>query len=572
MRFGLSLKLGTLLAIFGVLSTALTAHYSYRSSRAMLVKAAEQDLLTATQVLARRFSVALAEVERSALLLAEQTDSATVAEAPAGPGAEGRKAALARMFTALLDVHPEYFQVRLIAADNHGIELVRVDRDGDRLTRVAAEHLQEKGHYPYVFEAIGLQRGQVYHSKIAVNHERGAHSGWERPTLQVATPVFSGVRARGLIVINIDLNGLFDLLKADLPASYALYLTNNEGDYLIHPDPARTFGFDRGRRALLQNDIPETAALLTGDIASLVVSNDAAGAMTAFHKQAFPGTGGERFVAVGLAKPLDDVLQDSRRLGDDMVRLVAGASLLALILSLVVAQISTRPMTLMTRAVRRFSRDRGMVRLPVERRDEIGDLARAFHEMQIEIRAHLDEVYASKAQLDHLARHDPLTGLPNRMMCFDRLEMAIAASRRSGRPIGVFFIDLDLFKEINDGYGHATGDEVLRHVAQRLRATVRDVDTVARLGGDEFVVIVGDLADIDNMPAIGSKLVEELTAPLHLGNRLFHVGASIGASVFPRDGDDASELLQKADTAMYRSKVGGRNRVTFYRPEPPPAD
>ena len=565
MRFGLSLKLGALLAIFGLLATALTAHYSYHASRSMLVKAAEQDLLTATQVLARRFSQSLAEVERNALLLAELTDAASVAEAPTGAGAEGRKSALARLFTALLDVHPEYFQVRLIAADKHGLELVRVDRDAGKPTRVAAEQLQEKGHYPYVFQALDRERGQVYLSKILINHEQGAHSGWEKPTLQVATPVFSGPGKRGLIVVNIDLDGLFALLKADLPASYRLYLTNSEGDYLIHPDPAMAFGFDRGRRILVQDELPDTASLFAnGNASTLVTTTDS---VTAFHKLAFADADSGRFVVVGLAKPLADVQRDAEALGDDIVQRVAGISLLSLLLSIIVAQISTRPMTQMTRAVRRFSRDRSVAPLPVERRDEIGQLARAFQEMQVEIRSHLDELYASRAELAHQARHDALTGLPNRMLCFDRLDMAIATARRHRKPVAVFFIDLDLFKEINDNFGHATGDAVLREVAQRLKSTMRDVDTVARLGGDEFVVIVGDLADPAHLPAIGRKLIDEITRPLIIDGHPLHVGASLGGSVFPRDGDSAAELLQKADVAMYHAKVSGRNRLTLFTPD-----
>ena len=253
-RFGIAFKLGIILATFGVLASGLTGYYSYTASRNLLVKTAERDLLTSTQVLGRRLSIALGEIAKDALLLAGIPVAAQVAGAPADPSGDSRKTAIADTFAALLSVHPEYFQVRLISADNNGMELVRVDRDQDSLKRVVGVDLQEKGHYPYVFQASRLAVGQIYFSKIIINHEQGAHSGLDKPTLQVATPVESSRgRKLGLLVINVDLNGLFGLLKQDLPGDFGVFLTNASGDFLIHPDPSKTFGFDRGRRVLVQD-------------------------------------------------------------------------------------------------------------------------------------------------------------------------------------------------------------------------------------------------------------------------------------------------------------------------------
>ena len=173
---------------------------------------------------------------------------------PNDPSSESQKNALADTFAAMLSVHPEYFQIRLINAHHNGIELVRLDRDQNKLARVTGKELQDKGHYPYVFQTLRLASDKTYLSKITINHEQGAHSGLDKPTLQVATPVASGDGANsGLIVINVDLNSLFSLLKADLPDDFGLFLTNEAGDFLIHPDESQTFGFDRGRRILVQD-------------------------------------------------------------------------------------------------------------------------------------------------------------------------------------------------------------------------------------------------------------------------------------------------------------------------------
>lgn len=175
-RFGIAFKLGVILATFGILASGLTGYYSYTASRDLLVKTAERDLMTSTQVLGRRLSIALGEVANDARLLAGISVTAQIAGAQDDPSAEPRKTAIADTFAALLSVHPEYFQVRLISADNNGMELVRVDRDQDTLKRVIGVDLQEKGHYPYVFQALRLAGGQIYLSKIIINHERGAHS------------------------------------------------------------------------------------------------------------------------------------------------------------------------------------------------------------------------------------------------------------------------------------------------------------------------------------------------------------------------------------------------------------
>lgn len=249
-KFGIAIKLGILLAAFGVLASGLTGYYTYHATRDILIREASQDLLRSTQVLGRRFSIMAGEVANDARFLAAMPRSHDVFGT--GQAAEMSRQTLSEEFKSLLLVHPEYFQARFISAQDHGMERVRVDRDVDGLKIVSGLDLQEKQHYPYVYETLRLAEGQVLFSKIVINREAGAHAGLKQPTLQVAAPVMGGDgKALGLIVINVDLNRLFDLLKADLGREYQLYLANQAGDYLIHPDSAMTFGFDYGRRFLV---------------------------------------------------------------------------------------------------------------------------------------------------------------------------------------------------------------------------------------------------------------------------------------------------------------------------------
>lgn len=170
----------------------------------------------------------------------------------------------------------------------------------------------------------------------------------------------------------------------------------------------------------------------------------------------------------------------------------------------------------------------------------------------------------SEERAAFLAYHDALTGLPNRRMLEEVLELALARARRSGLVVAVLYVDLDRFKEVNDGLGHAAGDQVLRTVARRMRSRVRDTDVVARLGGDEFVVV---LADLPPGPGSGStsdarevaesvarRVRQAVARPVEVAGRSVTVGASVGISLYPQVARDARGLLREADEAMYRSK------------------
>lgn len=164
----------------------------------------------------------------------------------------------------------------------------------------------------------------------------------------------------------------------------------------------------------------------------------------------------------------------------------------------------------------------------------------------------------SEDRIRHLAYHDPLTGCFNRTVLFERLEQAISRARRVKTPVGVLFIDLDRFKEVNDTYGHHLGDELLRQVAGRLRNNLRREDTLVRQGGDEFVVLLEHQSDRQEIDKVRIKLQQQFEIPFDCEGEILEIGASIGVSLFPDHGQDADSLLRRADDAMYRQKNGDR--------------
>jgi diguanylate cyclase (GGDEF)-like protein len=179
----------------------------------------------------------------------------------------------------------------------------------------------------------------------------------------------------------------------------------------------------------------------------------------------------------------------------------------------------------------------------------------------------ISRIRHAATQLEHLAHHDALTDLPNRVLLRSRLGHSLDRARRSGSGCAVIFLDLDHFKPVNDRLGHLAGDELLREVAVRIRSRLREPDTLARWGGDEFVAVIEDIGD--GAARLASELIDLLQPPFVLtGGALASIGASAGVSLFPRDGDDPEPLLRHADEALYQAKNAGRNCWRIYGEAP----
>ena len=193
-------------------------------------------------------------------------------------------------------------------------------------------------------------------------------------------------------------------------------------------------------------------------------------------------------------------------------------------------------------------------------RDEAGGITH-----HLAVFSDLTEHRIETDRIRRLAHYDLLTGLPNRALFADRARQALSKARREKSELAVMFIDLDLFKQINDTLGHAVGDLLLKAAAARMQDCLRGSDTVARIGGDEFVVLVPDVESAENAMSVALKIRHALARPFQLSGRSLRVSCSLGIALFPGHGADQNQLLSNADTAMYRAKSRGRNRVEIYR-------
>ena len=195
----------------------------------------------------------------------------------------------------------------------------------------------------------------------------------------------------------------------------------------------------------------------------------------------------------------------------------------------------------------------------INRYDEDGNLLEI-----IGVGQDVTDLKRSQAELENLAHHDPLTGLPNRLYLSVRLEMALERAKRRATSGAVLFLDLDHFKNINDSLGHYAGDELLMQVATRLRHCVRQEDTVARIGGDEFTLLLEDINSTTHATRAAEKIIKAFNIPFELQGRELHMTPSIGISMYPRDGESIDVLLRNADAAMYDAKERGRNAFAVY--------
>ncbi|MBF0246674.1 MAG: diguanylate cyclase [Alphaproteobacteria bacterium] len=291
-------------------------------------------------------------------------------------------------------------------------------------------------------------------------------------------------------------------------------------------------------------------------------------------------TPGSLFLAVPRQR-LDETEADIQR---TFVWLAALVTAVTALVGVAVSHGLTRPIAELTRQVMRIA-ERGEFSVVEEpSNDETGILANRFNMMQgalrqssdalrrhnetleakvkqrtRELQDEVEERRRAEDQMRHMASHDTLTGLPNRILLMDRIEGAIHNARRHARKCAVLFIDLDGFKAVNDTLGHDKGDILLKGVADRLRACVRENDTVARLGGDEFVILLVDLEDLNNTRPVAEKILVALSRPFDLDGHAGHIGASIGIAGYPDHGEGAQAILKQADHAMYDVKGAGKN-------------
>lgn len=268
------------------------------------------------------------------------------------------------------------------------------------------------------------------------------------------------------------------------------------------------------------------------------------------------------YLDVRVVSPLlDDLDRTARR---QFLLLLAAAAGTTVLLVLGLVWWVGRPVHILRRALERNDAA-PLDRLRHDRSEFSGfaDLLRRYFAQREALEREVQERKVLQEHLQYAAHHDALTGLPNRALLLDRLQVALARAERSGQPLGVMLVDLDGFKPVNDSLGHEAGDTLLRLVAARLLGLLRRSDSTARLGGDEFVLLLPDVGGVPGAATVARRVVDALARPFELGGQTVRIGASVGVALAPTDGAEPEKLLKAADDAMYAAKAAGKGGFAF---------
>jgi len=427
-----------------------------------------------------------------------------------------------------------YDQIRFL--DNNGMEIIRINFDGQTPVEVSPHQLQSKATRYYFKDTLRLERGDVYVSPFDLNVENNRLESPLKPMIRFGTPVFdSQGRKRGVIVLNFLGNELLSTLaKYSSKDGAQILLLNSDGYWLkgLRTEDEWGFMFADRKGATMAKQFPTAWQACNQSQTGQILTDS--GLFT--FSTIYPLKTGQKS-STGTAS----VIGESER----MLNADAYAWKLVSFVPSGIVQTKLYGLRKVMVIVSTI-----MVALLLVLAYQI-----AKNTLQREKTAEL--IYS-------MAYRDTLTDLPNRRLFEDRLHQALALAERAGSKVAVLFADLDRFKEVNDTLGHEAGDQLLQQVAGRLTESVRKSDTVARLGGDEFILLLSNIATHHDADAIAEKIVQAISTPFVLGDQTAEVSASVGIAIYPDDCTTADTLVKSADKALYSAKQAGRNRSVRY--------
>lgn len=384
---GISAKIASVISALVIASTIAVAGAITAAGSELLMDAAVKRLGHSAQIAGMRLSALIKAVSQDTQFLTHTKAVARIIQAQGederGIGGPGWKDDLADIFSAMLESQPWYHQIRLLDMQKQPREVVRVQRVHDQIKRMPAHRAPEEPLRRYFEASAGLAGNGFYLSEIDLHREHGRLGAPRTPSVSAARPVYAETGTPfGLIVIDVDMGPVFEATRSLLDPESSLYVTNEQGDYVFHPDATGTFGLDLEQPHRIQDEIPETRPLLEGSLPQLVVprlrAGSAVNSVGYFERVPLAVDGTERFLVLGVSTPRDSVLEHV----DEIRKRGAGYTFLfvlfAVVLAILATRLLTKPLRQLAQGVDRLVRgQKHETVLPVERNDEIGELARA---------------------------------------------------------------------------------------------------------------------------------------------------------------------------------------------------
>jgi len=402
----------------------------------------------------------------------------------------------------------------------------------------------------------------------------------QAPIIYVSIPVVAeqGPSSQ-TVVAEIDLRDIWRRVdEIHVGQTGRAFVVSQEGTIIAHPD----------RAYVGQPLAPELRPVLAGYEGRTEYTDPIGGARLL---ASYSPVGGQSGWGVVVEQERAEAFAPVNRIAAITLGVLLVAIGMATVVTILVARSITRPIQHLVEVTRTIAQTGNLRQnVAVEGHDEVGQLAATFNQMADRLHASLTELERrvdertveltetneqlqqeiterkrAEETIKHLAYHDALTGLPNRRLFNDRLNLALAHTQRSQQKLAVMLFDLDHFKEVNDTLGHGVGDQLLQVVSERLTNLLRKGDTVARMGGDEFMLLLPEIAQMEDVAKVAQKILEALREPFGFDGYELHITTSIGIALYPDDGEDGDTLMKNADIAMYRAKDQGRDNYQSWQ-------
>jgi signal transduction histidine kinase len=520
LRFGLATQIAFWAIVLGTLTAASVSYFMYRGNVSIIVERQQASLAASLDLAASRIATRFDSSERDIVFLGKTPEVEGLVNAIANGGtdpADGTTTALARervatLFSALLEARPGYFDALFLDARGH--EVVRINRSTSGvITRPSEADLQDKSQRPYFTTSANLADGSVYISDVELNRERGTIELPWRPAAHLATPLYDAARHLvGVIVLNVEMRGLFDIVKQTIGCESLTFITNQQGDYLSNPLSEKAFGFDRGTRYRLQDDYPELAPLLgDGDpIFSGTLHRPARDYLAVGQRVAFDPGDSSRFLTVAAVMPSDVLLARTNALRNYTALIASLVIFVGVILALLLSRMIVRPLRALTETASAITSGRRDIDLAAmgARGDETGALARAVTTMIREIGEREDRL---RAQAEELTRSNQ-----------ELAQFAYVASHDLQEPLRMVGSYLELLSRRYEGKLDDEAQEFIGFAvdgATRMKRLINDLLGYSRAGNSPLKFENADARD----------LVETVLAQLALQIDETHAEVRVGA-------------------------------------------
>lgn len=450
----------------------------------------------------------------------------------------GNRAACSQFLVEVLREHPQYTGI------------LTIDPEGE----LQCDSLQTGRHLNVRDRSYFKRASQV--SQLIVEPAIGRLSG--KPVLQIAYPVRKpDGTLQSILLASLDMAVFGQKVVSTMPHERSNFQIWAPDGTIVMDNP--------GRNASLLSSTPaHRTFMLSGSDKETAVLGE--GKDARIWSKASVRHESDTLLILAVSVPADDLQHDTEQRFQRAIISLVGLAIITVLAAMLMGELSIRKQAgRLIRAV--ASLDEGDFSAHIGRpypRGELGQVMQAIDRLASSLGRQRQEIERNTEALERQASVDELTGLANRHRLIERLNLTLDAAQRNERLAGIIMLDLDRFKIVNDTMGHSQGDMLLVETAKRLQGCVRDGDTVARLGGDEFVVLLADVASIDDLTPLAEKILKALAIPIESSGKVFDVSASLGVAIFPQDGTNSGELLQHADTAMYRAKGSGGNSLSFF--------